>query len=112
MSGSALTAQSLEPALDSVPPCLSAPPPLTRSQSLSLNKQTKQTLKKQKQNKPFPAVPGLEFGQGTRDQVDTKATVTGGFSIERGWQALRDLAAGFTQGVSFRPNSNKNRQQW
>ena len=36
MSGSAQTAQSLEPASDSVSPFLSAPPPLTRALSLSL----------------------------------------------------------------------------
>ena len=36
-SGSALTAQSLEPALDSVSPSLSAPPPLMLCLSLSLS---------------------------------------------------------------------------
>ena len=34
-SGSVLTAQSLEPVWDSVSPCLSTPPPLMRSRSLS-----------------------------------------------------------------------------
>ena len=44
-SGSVLTAQSLEPASDSVSPSLSAPPLLTLSLSLSLkNKQTLFTL--------------------------------------------------------------------
>ena len=43
-SGSVLTAQSLEPALDSVSPSLSAPPPLT----LCLSLKNKQTLKKKK----------------------------------------------------------------
>ena len=38
MSGSVLTAQSLEPASDSVSPSLSAPPPLSLSLSLSLSK--------------------------------------------------------------------------
>ena len=37
MSGSVLTAQSLEPALDSVSPSLSAPPLLTLSLSLSFS---------------------------------------------------------------------------
>ena len=37
-SGCVLTAQSLEPALDSVSPSLSAPPLLTLSLSLSLSK--------------------------------------------------------------------------
>ena len=37
-SGSVLTARSLEPAWDSVSPCLSAPPPLMRHLSLSLSK--------------------------------------------------------------------------
>ena len=37
MSGSVLTAQSLEPALDSVSPSLSAPPPFALSLSLSLS---------------------------------------------------------------------------
>ena len=38
-SGSVLTAQSPEPAWDSVPPSLSAPPPLTLSLSkVSINK--------------------------------------------------------------------------
>ena len=37
-SGSVLTAQSLEPALESVSPSLSAPPPLVLSLSLSLSK--------------------------------------------------------------------------
>ena len=36
MSGSVLTAQKLEPASDSVPPSLSAPPPLALSLTLSL----------------------------------------------------------------------------
>ena len=36
--GSVLTAQSLEPASHSVPPSLSAPPPLALSLSLSLSK--------------------------------------------------------------------------
>ena len=36
-SGSVLTAQSLEPASDSVSPSLSAPPPLTLCLSLSLS---------------------------------------------------------------------------
>ena len=40
--GSVLTAQSLEPASDSVSPSLSAPPPLT----LCLSLKNKQTLKK------------------------------------------------------------------
>ena len=45
-SGSVLTAHSLEPALDSVSPSLSAPPPLTLSLSLSLkNKQALKILK-------------------------------------------------------------------
>ena len=35
--GSVLTARSLEPALDSVSPSISAPPPLTVSLSLSLS---------------------------------------------------------------------------
>ena len=34
-SGSVLTAQSLEPALDSVSPCISVPPPLISCLSLS-----------------------------------------------------------------------------
>ena len=37
-SGSVLTAQSLEPASDSVSPSLSAPPPLMLTVSLSLSK--------------------------------------------------------------------------
>ena len=37
-SGSVLTAQSLEPALDSVSPSLSAPPPLVLCLSLPLSK--------------------------------------------------------------------------
>ena len=37
MSGSVLTAQSLEPALDSVSPPLSLPLPLARARSLSLS---------------------------------------------------------------------------
>ena len=37
VSGSVLTAQSLEPALNSVSPSLSASPPLVRSLSLSLS---------------------------------------------------------------------------
>ena len=37
VSGSVLTAQSLEPALDSVSPSLSAPPLLMRALSLSLS---------------------------------------------------------------------------
>ena len=37
VSGSVLTAQSLEPASDSVPPSLSAPPPLIFSLSVSLS---------------------------------------------------------------------------
>ena len=40
MSGSVFTAQSLEPASDSVSPCLSAPPP-THALSLSLKKKKK-----------------------------------------------------------------------
>ena len=43
-SGSVLTAQSLEPVLDSVSPCLSAPPLLMLCRSLSLKNE--QTLKK------------------------------------------------------------------
>ena len=37
-SGSVLTAQSLQPALDSVSPLLSAPPPLTLGFSIIINK--------------------------------------------------------------------------
>ena len=37
VSGSMLTAQSLEPASDSVPPSLSAPPPSAHAPSLSLS---------------------------------------------------------------------------
>ena len=40
-SGSVLTTQNLEPALDSVTPSLSAPPPLIPSPSLSLSKVNK-----------------------------------------------------------------------
>ena len=36
-SGSGLTAQNLEPALDSVSPSLSAPPPLVRARTRSLS---------------------------------------------------------------------------
>ena len=47
-SGSVLTAQSLEPASDSVSPSLSAPPLLTLCLPLSLN--NKQTLKNNVKN--------------------------------------------------------------
>ena len=52
MSGSVLTAQSLEPALDSVSPLLSAPPPLMLCLSvcLSLNKHLKNNNKKKKKH--------------------------------------------------------------
>ena len=43
VSGSVLTARSLEPASDSVPPSLSAP---THSHSVSVSLKNKQTLKK------------------------------------------------------------------
>ena len=50
-SGSVLTLQSLEPASDSVSPCLSAPPPLTLCVSLStINKQSKNFFEKFKKN--------------------------------------------------------------
>ena len=45
-SGSVLTAQSLEPASDSVSPSLSAPTPLTLCLCLCLSLKTKDTLKK------------------------------------------------------------------
>ena len=41
ISGSGLTAQSLEPALDSASPSLSAPPPLARARALSLSLKNK-----------------------------------------------------------------------
>ena len=44
--GSVLTAQSLEPALDSVPPSLSLPLPRSHSDSLSLSKINIKKLKK------------------------------------------------------------------
>ena len=47
-SGSELTAQSLEPASDSVSPSLSAPPPLVLSLSLSLSLSFKNILTKTK----------------------------------------------------------------
>ena len=47
-SGSVLTAQSLEPVLDSVSPSLSAPPPLTLCLSLSLSFKNKINVKKKK----------------------------------------------------------------
>ena len=46
-SGSVLTAQCLEPALVSVSPSLSAPPPLVLSLSLSLSKINIKKIKKQ-----------------------------------------------------------------
>ena len=45
VSGSVLIAQSLEPALDSVSPSLTAPPPLTLSFA-KINKHLKKNLKK------------------------------------------------------------------
>ena len=47
--GSVLTAQSLEPALDSVSPSLAAPPPLTFCFSLSKIKKNIKKIKKQKE---------------------------------------------------------------
>ena len=50
-SGSVLTAQSLEPALDSVSPSLSAPPLLAHAHSLSkVNKHLKKLKKKKVTN--------------------------------------------------------------
>ena len=45
VKGSVLTAQSLEPILDSVSPSLSAPPLLRLSLSVSLSLKNKETLK-------------------------------------------------------------------
>ena len=45
-SGSVLSARSLEPALDSVSPSLSAPPRLARARACALSLKNKQTLKK------------------------------------------------------------------
>ena len=53
-SGSVLTAQSLEPAWDSVSPSLSAPPPFVLSLSLSLSLSQKINIKKKK--KELPAI--------------------------------------------------------
>ena len=53
-SGSVLTAQSLEPALDSVSPSLSAPPPLMLFLSLSLSLKNKYVLKKEREDSTLP----------------------------------------------------------
>ena len=50
-SGCVLTARSLEPASDSVPPSLSAPPPLVLSLSLSLSLKNIKIFLKEKKGK-------------------------------------------------------------
>ena len=58
VSGSVLTAQTLEPALDSVSPSLSAPPRL----ALSLSKINK-TLREKKRNPVLISVAGVSLGK-------------------------------------------------
>ena len=60
MSGSELTARSLESALDSVSPSLSAPPPLVCVLSLSFSKINK--LKKKRKENVSLGVPGWLCG--------------------------------------------------
>ena len=60
-SGSVLTAQSLDPALDSVSPSLSAPPMLTLARSLSLPKINIKKIfliKKEESELSFSAIKG------------------------------------------------------
>ena len=58
-SGSVLTAQSLEPASDSVSPSLSAPPPLTLYLSLSkINIKNKSVTKERKEERDIESETG------------------------------------------------------
>ena len=99
MSGSVPTAQSLEPASDSVSPPLSAPPPLTLclsvslSLSLSLSLSQKQTLKKLRGAWVAQLVEHLTSAQVTVSRITSSSPASGSVLTARSLEPASDSAS-------------------
>ena len=78
MSGSVLTAQSLEPASDSVSPSLSTPPLLVHCLCLSKMNKHKKMLKKKMKNTRVKALEGSKYFLPYEDHLITELAVQAG----------------------------------